>query len=66
MSSSDRDFVSGAVAGALLVGFISVAGTVILGTVTDAKWKRQAVEHGAAEYDQQTGHWRWKVKVENE
>jgi hypothetical protein len=36
------------------------------GCVVDSGWQRLAVKHGAAEYDQQTGEWRWKVKVEDE
>lgn len=27
-----------------------------------ARWQAEAVKHGAAEYDQMTGKWQWKVK----
>ena len=29
----------------------------------DTKWRAEAVEHGAAEYDAKTGAWRWKTSV---
>jgi hypothetical protein len=30
----------------------------------DADWRREAVRHGAAEYDPATGDWRWKSVAE--
>lgn len=27
------------------------------------EWQREAVKHGAAEYDQETGRWRWKDDI---
>lgn len=26
-------------------------------------WQKDAVKHGAAEYDQNTGKWRWKQQI---
>lgn len=46
------------------VGWVVVLVTVsIFDTVN---WRRKAIEHGAAEYDQKTGAFQWKAKVQDE
>lgn len=49
-------FIGGLLLG-LVIGFI-----VSTNAVTD-QMRSDAVEHGAAEYDSQTGEWRWKESV---
>lgn len=50
-------------------GFLTIT-TIWLGSLVavaigmhgcrDMHWKEAAVQHGAADYDPQTGNWRWK------
>jgi hypothetical protein len=65
MSQMD-DFAGGVFIGVVVMGFISVVIAIAGSSAQRYSWQREAVKNGAAEYDQQTGEWRWKVKVEDE
>lgn len=48
-------FAIGALLGLALSGiYFSATGTA------DHVWQRQAIEHGAGEYDSVSGDWKWK------
>lgn len=46
----------------IVILVVAVAGMAIALKVNDEIWRTEAVKHGAAEYDSQTGAWRWKTK----
>lgn len=37
----------------------------IISDSTDLRWKKECIQHGAAEYNQQTGEWQWKETPAN-
>lgn len=39
------------------------AGCIIGARGTELGYQTEAIEHGAAEYDQKTGEWKWKESV---
>lgn len=51
----EQGVVHGVLAGAILTGLVSISFVF----VQDLVWRRAAVEHGAAEYDPQSGAWHW-------
>lgn len=50
--------------------FIGASLTASLGSLVIGycrrSWEKDAVEHGAAEYDSVTGEWKWKQEVADE
>lgn len=53
----------------LVVMFAAIAAFMASGMTADCYsdyYQREAVKHGAAEYDSQTGQWRWKDEKESE
>ena len=37
-----------------------VIGVILSRATTEVRYQQQAIEHGFAEYNQQTGQWQWK------
>lgn len=61
MSNKDAGDVIALMVLALLAAGV---GSLITHKASDALWKEAAAQHGAAEYDQKTGAWRWKDQAE--
>jgi hypothetical protein len=63
MGSSD-DFLAGSILG-LLGGFLIALciGALIISDVS-ADWEKQAIEHGAAQYNPITSQFEWKEKTD--
>ena len=64
---SERDKVEAFLFAVALVCIIALmlVGGAIGGKIANAHWQREAVKHGAAEYDSQTGVWQWKDSKPN-
>jgi hypothetical protein len=48
--------------------FMTVVSMIMVGCWdnSEERWKKEAIEHGAAEYNRTTGEWQWIEKAEKE
>lgn len=57
-------FGNGFCVGWLLGGLLAVVAAALSLQLGDSHWQREAVKHGAASYDPQTGAWKWNEPAE--
>lgn len=50
----------------VVIALLMVVGGGVGYKIAEVHWQREAVKHGAAEYDSQTGAWQWKPATESD
>jgi hypothetical protein len=61
--NSEQSHLAAAAAGAIVVTVLLTVLFLWIGTADTERWQRDAVKHGAAHYDSQTGAWQWNEPV---
>ena len=64
MSSDDRAFVAGTGVATAIWLIAAVCIVPALQQDKEAKWQKQAIEHGAAQYNPITSQFEWKEKTD--
>ncbi len=63
LDDEDKAFTWGFFTGVVVASLITVPIGWMMVRDTTTIMRKQAVEHGAAEYDSTTGEWKWKQEV---
>ena len=51
---------------AVILSLIAIFAALCADDLADAYWQREAIDHGAAQYNPKTGDWEWLPREEGE